>query len=161
MKTTVTAIRRIIREELRRAVLDEAINTLRESIDKELLREWDYTPAAKQRELRRTGIGPYAETPKTNAEDPGKLMQSALQMLTVAKNNPKTDIGKVVSQLEALYVSLKGSNNTVHSTTWAAAVKKALDTVSQLKNNPGHETRSSRLQFAQNKIETLGKNLHA
>lgn len=162
MKTTVPVIRRIIREELRRAIIEQAMTMIVEAVGSDaikLLKE----DIQKQQQIRKAGIGPYADVQKSTRaqDDVGQLMMSALQTLTNAKKDPKLDVGKIVKQLESLYGALQSSANTVHKTMWMPAVKNALDVIKPLINNPQHETRAKRMQFAQNKIQGLGKNVQA
>lgn len=159
MKTTLPAIRRIIREELRRAIIAQAKAIIIESVGQDVLREWN-EPGKQQ--ARRAGVGPFVEKPAVQGtqEDPSEMVRSALRLLDDAEKNERVDIAVVTKQLEKVYAALKNSGNTAKSTAWAAGVRQAINLLQQLRSpQVDPRQRKARLQKAQSSIMNLGSNV--
>lgn len=159
MKTTIPAIRKIIREELRRIIIAQAKVAILECVDKNILREWNEF-GAKQL-ARRQGMGQFADvSEKGTKENPAELMQASLRLLDRAEKDERVSIDEVLTQLNSLHAVLKQSQNKTQSTTWLAGVMQAINLVKQLKSSQTDpRQRKVRLQKAQSSIMNLGKNV--
>ena len=159
MKTTRVAIRRIIREEIRRTALLEARAIIAECLGSDLVCEADLN---RQKTPRSLGIGQFADAPNIDRskDDPVELMHAALRLLDNAEKDERVRVSDVIAQLSKLYDALRSSGNTAKSTAWVQGVRQAIDLLRQLSSpdvNPA--TRKVRMRKAQSALMDLGRNV--